>query len=101
MSEQDTSRSDETGAPIDGGRSVAPEPGKGTSHTIIGAVLLLVAVIGISFFFGRPAPSDEAEGFATWNTVIVIGSAVFGGVGVYLLMRGIAHRRRRAVYSGQ
>lgn len=88
--------SDQSGAPSPSDRSVAPQAGNGTSHTIIGAFLMVVGIAGVIFFFGRPTPSDEAAGFATWNTAIIIGSAVFFGIGTYLVMRGFAHRRRQA-----
>ncbi|MBX9471570.1 hypothetical protein [Microcella sp.] len=80
--------------------SVAPDPDTGTSHTVLGGILLAVGLAGIVFFFGRPSPSDEAGGFAIWNTVIVVSSALCAGVGAYLLMRGISHRRRRSSRRG-
>ncbi|UYN83564.1 MAG: hypothetical protein KIT89_12930 [Microcella sp.] len=96
MNDNDLTHSDPGRDPSSASESVAPEPSGGAGHTIIGAILLAIGIAGIIFFFGRPTPSDEAEGFALWNTVIVIGSAVFGGIGAYLLMRGVAHRRRQA-----
>lgn len=100
MNHNDTNPSDRDGDLSPAAESVAPEASGGTGHTIVGAILLAIGIAGIVFFFGRPTPSDEAEGFATWNTAIVIGSAIFGGIGAYLLMRGVAHRRRRASRHG-
>ncbi len=100
MNQNDINPSDRDGDLSTAAESAAPEASGGTGHTIIGALLLVVGIAGIVFFFGRPTPSDDAEGFATWNTAIVIGSAIFGGIGAYLLMRGVAHRRRRASRRG-
>lgn len=85
---RDPSRSDEA-------ESVAPDPGNGARQTVTGTLAVAIGVLGVVVFFGRPAPSDEAAGFATWNTAIIIASAAFMGFGLYSLMRGVAHRRRR------
>jgi len=79
---------------------LAPPAGRGRAFIVLGGVLAAIGVVGIAFFFGRPAPDDEAAAFAAWNTTIIIGSAVALGTGLMVLLLAFNRRRARSRRGG-
>jgi hypothetical protein len=74
-----------------GGRAKTPV------HLVIGAVLMVIGLVGIALyaFMPRSTPVEgDAQADSVLQATIIIGAAVFFGVGLLLLVRGIVLRRR-------
>jgi hypothetical protein len=66
-------------------------------HLIIGAVLVLVGLVGIALYAFMPLSTPvegDAQADSALQSVIIIGAAACFGVGLLLIVRGIVLRRR-------
>lgn len=76
------------------------KPSNGRAWLIWGAISLALGIIGILTYVlvGPNTPQEgDAQDDALWQSLTIIGAAVFTGVGLVLLVMGILKRRRRDV----
>jgi len=72
------------------------KPSAGLSWIVIGAILLILGLVGIvTFIVGATMPTTGDEhGSSVWQTLSVVLGAVFFGVGLVSIINGFIKRRK-------